>query len=112
MHKGIKFVKIDSGVALGDYAFLAAMAYETQNASQFYLNRWFGSNAVFDEAAFVNNCRMGTNTNDNPLFYKLLSIRDMPGFGVFQSGDVSQWQTGLPMRNYGLLLYLRSLLDP
>jgi lipase ATG15 len=77
---------------LGDYAFLAALSYETPNTTQHHLNTWFGNDTIVDEAEFVAHYREETETTANPVYYKLLSIPSIPGYGIVSiRGSQTTW---------------------
>lgn len=79
-------------VSLVDYAFVAALSYETPNITQYHLDDWFGPGKLVDEAEFVANYREKTNTVTNPVFYKLISITDTPGYGIVSiRGSQTTW---------------------
>lgn len=91
MTKGFKIPGYGSS-SLTDYAFMSALSYETPNITQYHLNDWFGANGVVDEAEFVEQYRKDTNTVENPVYYKLLSIPAVPGYGVIAiRGSQTRW---------------------
>ena len=72
----------ETAARLGDFSYLAALAYETETVSQHYLNTWFGEDHLVDESDFVSEWREETGTDENPVYFKLYSIRDLPGYGI------------------------------
>lgn len=72
----------ETAARLGDFSYLAALAYETKDVSQHYLNTWFGEGQLVDEADFVASWRQEMGNDENPVFFKLYSIRDLPGYGI------------------------------
>lgn len=58
---------------LGDYSFLSAMAYEKEAINNYTLKEWFGGQ-VFDEADYVNQWRIDSETQSHPVYFKLFSI--------------------------------------
>lgn len=78
--------------ALGDYAFMAALSYETMDVAQYQLDRWFGEGNVADEGEFVQAYRTETGSLHNPVYYKLFSFPNIPGVGVVSiRGSETTW---------------------
>jgi lipase ATG15 len=91
MTKGFKLPGIGSS-SLPDYAFLAALSYETPNVTQYHLDDYFGPGVIVDEAEFVEQYRIKTGTVSNPVYFKLLSIPAIPGYGIVSiRGSQTRW---------------------
>ena len=80
--KGFTFPGSDNS-ALGDYAFLSAMAYESSNVTAVTLDQWFGGpDKVIDEETFVSQWRKESDWALSPVSFKLFSISSAPGYAV------------------------------
>jgi len=89
--KGFSLPGQDS-TPLGDYAFMSALAYEMPNVTQEKLDIWFGPGQVIDESAFVSEYRQKTGSTKIPVSYKLLSVPNIPGFGIVAiRGSETSW---------------------
>lgn len=91
MSKGFTIPGVGS-TALGDYAFMAALAYEMPNVTEARLAEWFGPGEVVDEARFVARWRLESGTADNPVYFKLFSFPNYPGIGLVSiRGSQTSW---------------------
>jgi hypothetical protein len=72
-----------SSTLLADYAFLSAMAYETENITTYSIDQWLGKPGVLvDEEEFVSQWREDSGTDLNPVYFKLFSVKEMPELAV------------------------------
>ena len=65
------FPGLDNSYAL-DYNFLAGMAYEPTNVSNYLVDRWFGEGVVVDDEDFVKKWRKDTGNDLEQVSFKLL----------------------------------------
>lgn len=90
MSKGFKIGPQDT--ALGDYAFLSALAYETTNVTGYLLPQWFGEGAAVDEDEFVAQWRAESSTAENPIYFKLISFPPVPDLALVAiRGSQTSW---------------------
>ena len=87
-----KGFEIPGSAQLQDFAFFAAIAYEEPTTTESILEAWFGPNKVVDEADFVDRYREATGTDVIPVWFKLFSFPDLPGFGLVSiRGSQTKW---------------------
>jgi lipase ATG15 len=106
-------------VALGDFAFLSVMAYESNSTRlQKKLDDWFGSNVAIDMPDVVSHFRNQTNRELSPVTYKLYSFPNITStgdpvaiVGVRGSQNAWDWLTNAQLWSgaYGMQI-LRSFL--
>lgn len=95
MSKGFK-ISVDGGeeedTALGDYAYLAALAYETTDVTGYLLPQWFGEGAVIDEDTKVKEYREEANNSIVPVYFKLFTFPYSPDLAVLAiRGSQTSW---------------------
>lgn len=81
LSKGFEFPG-DGAADIGDYSYLSAMAYETSNVNNYTLAKWFGPDMVVDENEFVAQYRKDSGTATNPVYFKLFSFPNEPGYAI------------------------------
>lgn len=90
-----------------DYMFLAALAYETENVTDYLLDKWFGGvDVLVDETDFVNQWKVDNNVAGSGASFKLYSVPSVPGFGIVAIRGTQTQRDAL--LNYQL--YLSSIL--
>lgn len=78
--------------ALGDYAFLSALAYERTDVTDYILPQWFGEGVVVDEDEFVRRYRADSGTARNPVYFKLFTVPTVPDLGLLAiRGSQTSW---------------------
>lgn len=79
--------------ALGDYAFLSALAYEVPNVTEYLLPQWFGEGNAIDEDAVVKKYRADSGADaDLNVYFKLFTFPSMPESAVVAiRGSQTSW---------------------
>lgn len=94
MSKGFQ-VPVDgenTDTALGDYAFMSALAYETTNITGYLLPQWFGEGVAVDEDALVAEYRTEAGNTNSPVYFKLFSFPAVPELAVLSiRGSQTSW---------------------
>jgi len=94
MSKGFRVSVNDDtqDTALGDYAFLSAMAYETTNITGYILPQWFGEGQAVDEDVVVKEYRKEADNSVVPVYFKLFSFPAVPNVAVLAiRGSQTTW---------------------
>lgn len=89
-----------------DYNFLAGIAYETSNVTEYVMEKWFGPNEWIDEKEFVHQWKLDHGYENSPVSFKLFSKVNSPGTGILAIRG-----TETPTdRLFNMLLYASSFL--
>mmetsp|Transcript_14453 Transcript_14453/g.40241 ORF Transcript_14453/g.40241 Transcript_14453/m.40241 type:complete len:977 (+) Transcript_14453:144-3074(+) len=94
MAKGFRFSAdgVDRDAALGDFAFLSALAYETTDVTSFVLPQWFTETEVVDEDTKVKEYREGVKDAAVPVYFKLFTFPAVPDIAVISiRGSQTTW---------------------
>ena len=68
---------------MNDYNFMAGIAYESTNVTDYVLDTWFlGQDVWVDEADFVAQWRKDSGHENSHVSFKLFSKSDEPGVGI------------------------------
>lgn len=85
--------------ALGDYAFLSALAYETTNVTGYILPQWFGEGEAVDESALVTQFRTENGNTDSLVYFKLFTFPSVPDLAILAiRGSQTAWDWGVNMQ--------------
>jgi len=118
MRKGFD-ATTDSGVIFGtnlrDYAFLASIAYETTNVTDYLLPKWFPETEAVDEDELVKQYRAESGTENARVYFKFFTFAGWPDGGVLAirgSQTTFDWMTNIQLWSASALAQFVKWLTP